>query len=713
MRRAIILAWLFMGLLLGACSSPNEPPTEPEPEVKVHPKDWLNKTSQAFHGTVLQANNYDMRECAQCHGRQFNGGIVGVSCKTCHPTFPHPDNWTGEGEDSHGEYLESKGYDVKACQGCHGENFDIVKVKNSCRTCHATYPHADNWKGPGEDSHGEYLKAKDYELSSCKLCHGENLDEVMAGNSCVTCHEIYPHGEGWAGTGENSHGQYLQENGYPLESCQTCHGENFDEVMRGQSCRTCHALYPHVPGWITPADPNFHGTYLSRLGYELSSCQTCHGQNFDEIKKDTSCRTCHDSFPHPEGWPGTGEGSHGAYLRASGFKVSDCQPCHGDNYDRVIVNTSCRTCHETYPHVQGWAQEGENSHGEYLKRLDYPISTCQPCHGENYDEIMLNNSCRTCHEIYPHAAQWAVPGSDNFHGDYLEALNYDATSCQSCHGENYDEVMRGKSCRTCHESFPHPTGWIGTGAESHGNFLKNAGYPLQDCQTCHGENYDVVKENLSCRSCHTGADGPEGCNTCHGNFSGDPTDLRNAAPPKGLDDATDPTAASVGMHGDHLEYFGNASMTCRECHNVPQTWRDSGHIDSDNRAEVIFNGPLSTIVSDGGALVPSPGYDPTTLSCQNTFCHGNWATRKEDSKYPWAYVEDRIRGNNASPVWTDDATGECGTCHDLPPKGHVTSELRLCSGCHTSVMDEDGNITDTSKHVNGKINVFGEEIPMQ
>ncbi|MDQ7053386.1 MAG: hypothetical protein Q9P14_11000 [candidate division KSB1 bacterium] len=303
MRRTFAFAWLLLGLIVWSCSSPNEPPTEPEPEVKVHPQDWLKKSSPAFHGTVLKIRKYDMKECAQCHGRQFNGGIVGVSCKTCHPTFPHDEGWAGEGEGSHGEYLESKGYDVAACKGCHGENFDIVKVDNSCRTCHATYPHATDWKGPGENSHGEYLKASDYELSTCKPCHGENLDEVMAGNSCVTCHAIYPHGEGWAGTGENSHGQYLQENGYPLQSCQTCHGENFDEVMRGTSCRTCHEVYPHVPGWTTPSDQNFHGQYLRNLGYTLASCQSCHGQNFDEVKKDNSCAPAMHRFRIPRDGP--------------------------------------------------------------------------------------------------------------------------------------------------------------------------------------------------------------------------------------------------------------------------------------------------------------------------------------------------------------------------------------------------------------------------
>jgi hypothetical protein len=69
-----------------------------------------------------------------------------------------------------------------------------------------------------------------------------------------------------------------------------------------------------------------------------------------------------------------------------------------------------------------------------------------------------------------------------------------------------------------------------------------------------------------------------------------------------------------------------------------------------------------------------------------------------------------IVGGNASPVWT--ASAACGTCHGLPPTGHTAATLTTCVNCHSGMIDATGTITDKTKHVNGKINVFGQERPM-
>ncbi len=314
-------------------------------------------------------------------------------------------------------------------------------------------------------------------------------------------------------------------------------------------------------------------------------------------------------------------------------------------------------------------------------------------------------------EIHPQG--WIEETSPSFHGDFLAAQNYDVSLCRQCHGNQFDGGLVGISCRKCHDPFPHPEGWEeAEGENSHPHYLKTHNYPLSMCRECHGENYDLVKVDNSCRTCHTNADGPEACNTCHGNFTGDPADLKNVAPPAGLDDETDPIQAAVGQHQEHLEYFADAAATCNECHVVPTRVSDPTHIDGDGEPEIIFNGPLSLTSSAGDSIQPSPFFDEETLTCRNVYCHGNWALNKSTSAQAWIYVEDQIRGNNASPVWNDKETGECGTCHDLPPKGHTPVTLQQCGGCHVGVVDAEGNIIDKSLHVNGKINVFGTEKPM-
>ncbi|MDP4196679.1 MAG: hypothetical protein Q8940_16615, partial [Bacteroidota bacterium] len=72
-------------------------------------------------------------------------------------------------------------------------------------------------------------------------------------------------------------------------------------------------------------------------------------------------------------------------------------------------------------------------------------------------------------------------------------------------------------------------------------------------------------------------------------------------------------------------------------------------------------------------------------------------------------------GANFSPKWTqvDGSQAACGTCHGLPPKGHIGYPNNLpvtaCgnSGCHSGVVDINGNIIDKNKHINGAINVRG------
>jgi hypothetical protein len=70
-----------------------------------------------------------------------------------------------------------------------------------------------------------------------------------------------------------------------------------------------------------------------------------------------------------------------------------------------------------------------------------------------------------------------------------------------------------------------------------------------------------------------------------------------------------------------------------------------------------------------------------------------------------------MTGDNASPEWTDPDAVFCGSCHGLPPTGHNPFELDACANCHSSVVDATGSIIDKTKHVNGLLNVFGQEFP--
>ncbi len=303
-----------------------------------------------------------------------------------------------------------------------------------------------------------------------------------------------------------------------------------------------------------------------------------------------------------------------------------------------------------------------------------------------------------------HPLGWKDSASANFHGTYLKNRSYNLSTCVSCHGGSYDGGTSGISCFQCHTSYPHATGWKdSTAAGFHGRFIRNSAWDMLQCKACHGGFYEGGRTGLSCLTCHQKPNGPENCTTCHGGV--------NAAPPSDVNGNTSSSSPGVGAHQPHL--LGSAlasSIACTECHNVPSTVYQPGHLDNARPANVTFNGPLGTTVSEGGRFVPHPAMNFASLTCTNTFCHGNWKLDKSASPYQFAYADTVMSGNNRSPVWTGGSSqAACGSCHGLPPTGHFATDITRCARCHTGVIDANGNIIDSTLHINGKVNVFGLE----
>lgn len=314
-----------------------------------------------------------------------------------------------------------------------------------------------------------------------------------------------------------------------------------------------------------------------------------------------------------------------------------------------------------------------------------------------------------------HDNGWSDSSSAAFHGTALKQQQYNLDNCTSCHSKQYTGGTSGVSCYKCHQYYPHPAGFeLTTG---HPVFLYNQSYPLSQCKACHGASYAGARDaNLTCMKsgCHVDANNtpksPEACNTCHGVFSAPANSLVSAAPPRTVQGSSDPTARGVGAHQKHLvtNVFGNA-VKCQECHTVPAQLSSPGHLGT-LPAEVVFNDTLARLTTANGTYVPNPSYNAATLKCNNTFCHGNFVLRKATSSSQFIYVDTVMVGANSSPSWTaGSAAVACGSCHGIPPKGHLALDLSSCGTCHIGVVDNSGHITDKTKHMNGKINVFGQE----
>lgn len=305
-------------------------------------------------------------------------------------------------------------------------------------------------------------------------------------------------------------------------------------------------------------------------------------------------------------------------------------------------------------------------------------------------------------KVSVHGIDFMKKSSENFHGKKL--VNGSMESCKDCHSQNYSGGTAQVSCSSnnCHPGITVHTANImnPNSAEFHGSFIAARAWNMSQCTQCHGSNYGGGLVSPTCNSCHKNPNGPEACNTCHGDFG----NIQRIAPPRDLNRGISTTSPSVGAHTAHLytPQIG-AAVLCNECHKVPGGLYTTGHVnDGTPKAEVIFGS-----LSNKGSVTTS--YDFSSNKCSNSYCHGNFKFAKANSSYPFAYTEDFMVGRNFSPDWkkVDGTQAACGTCHGLPPTGHMAAELRACATCHQGVVDAQGKIIDKTKHINGQINVFG------
>ena len=249
----------------------------------------------------------------------------------------------------------------------------------------------------------------------------------------------------------------------------------------------------------------------------------------------------------------------------------------------------------------------------------------------------------------------------------------------------------------------HKEGILDTASKNfHGTLVKDLMWDMRGCQQCHAADYSGGIVESSCLTCHTQPEGPEACNTCHGDFN----DLNRIAPPRDTRKNTSTNFVGVGAHVKHLYTNQRGKdIPCETCHKVPQEVYEPGHVDTDLPAEIIFD---EIAVKNLGI---NSSYDANTATCSNTYCHGNWEFFKDSSANQFAYTSDKMTGNNLSVIWNvvDGTQAECGSCHNLPPDGHISAQLSACGGCHSGIVDPNGEIVDSLrfKHINGEINVFG------
>lgn len=279
--REVVIAALALLMLLRFAGCESE--RERELGQGVHPLGFADESSISFHGRTLRERDYPLNECSECHGQDYLGGDVGVSCSgsgACHPQG------------------------VEDCAGtCHGDEAGPLPATGAhqrhtayCQECHPT---PTNLAAPHVDG--------EVNIEFSGLAKGSGAGDPTWNAEPKTCSNTYCHGV-----------ESPQWEGGTALDCNGCHDQSpshdgFARVVDESTCANCHAGSPevgHLDGVLTIAvsrcnvchggEPNTGAPPMALDGSTLASSPAvgAHRRHLDSllpgrIGKVVACRRCH------------------------------------------------------------------------------------------------------------------------------------------------------------------------------------------------------------------------------------------------------------------------------------------------------------------------------------------------------------------------------------------------------------------------------------
>lgn len=679
MQRTLYMALLSLFITVCGCSSGNDNNIILDTAGK-HPADWVSAHRVAALGTATT--------CYECHGGDLKGGVSKVSCfsaqlngQFCHaggpPAQSHPNGWRDPG--LHGASAKSQPGLTSGfanCQACHGADFSGGIVGVSCfvgsratGSCHTrsglpvNAPHAAlPWRTYPFPTHTETVDdAAGSNAAVCALCHtaGRNLTTPIlstyaAGKpgcfNSTLCHGSLanPHPVGWVKP--NLHCIAARGN---LNSCQQCHADKptggpgsnprfnvpIGRLVNG--CEDCHAPYaahprvmqiPVVFGTLTTFTPLGTPWYLhckaSPSGFD--TCNRCHGAALDGVGAVAgatactfchrnalpttlkNCTSCHAAPPNGTAYPNLAS-AHAVHNNGTLSPKFTCDDCHLglgsvtlDHFNRAkarttgvqagavnfgafaatggltpAYNATNKQCTNTYCH--GVTLSGGANKLPLWNQTNYLTAAgCGTCHGfpptaiSPHTVSMLPTQCSGCH---PHVNAAGTGFTDP--------------------AKHIDGAVDATSGGGAAHQFPYP-----------GSVHKSAAgsSPFSACLACHTNSsanrgtYPVTAGNPpDCQGCHVKASPGNSCGSCHGTAA-------NGGRPSG--------SAFPDVAGQHSNNHG--SFACSTCHGANGTGQSShgpsnGTAHGDANVDIQFTEPGNTIIFTRN--VPGNGHGTCSGSC--------------------------------------------------------------------------------------------------
>ncbi len=370
---------------------------------------------------------------AYCHGAFQNGNATNApvwtrvgegqaDCGTCHgvpPPAPHP----------------VVPADLAGCNACHPQTISATGALISPSSGGKHLDGAIEFSGGHEASWMDTTSSNFHantavrSLSSCKVCHGQNLDGSTGfGGSCGRCHDRP--GQPWATNCTMCHGGTDNATGAPPKATW---GRQADPVRTGAhtahvtqgangavfDCSVCH---------VTPADaltPGHIDGETATVRFAGVAVPTGVTPTFDRATAGCASTYCHGATL-------SGGSKTSPVWTSTGTGQADCGTCHGvpppaDVHPPVSSNLAgCNPCHPDTVSASG-AIVPRSAGGKHID------GTIQAASG--------------------HDADWMNTSSPKFHA---YSANQGLASCQWCHGADLSGGSTGVSCASCHDGVNRP-----------------------------------------------------------------------------------------------------------------------------------------------------------------------------------------------------------------------------------------------------------------
>jgi predicted CxxxxCH...CXXCH cytochrome family protein len=667
--------------------------------------------------------------CTSCHGMPPTGHSAVAStpstCNQCHPGAVNPDGTINLATGAHLNGRADVTFNCTACHGTAGRTGNLPGTDPQLASApplapggspasvvgahlsHVNPPTTGGFRGP--------LLCNDCHVVPTDAAHATNppASPVVFGTLAKTqgknptwnattqgCAATYCHG-GFSFNGVTG------ANATPLWSdtglgCVSCHGlppighPALAGAVTPATCNKCHPSAVNADGTINVAT----GAHVNGQADVAANCTACHGTAGRPV---TQTNPLLDSAPPvaPPGAAASVVGTHLLHLQDSAIRAGvACNNCHvvPSNPDHSIQ----------FPPVIVFSPN--------------TLATTQGA-APTYNATALSCSATYCHGTF---AFGAVAGNTTATAAWNSAQTTpgSAASCLVCHGmpptghPALSGSITAATCNQCHPDTVNADGTINVAGGRHMNGQSDVtgnphtGDPAWVDRTHHG--YAASSQGMpACTSCHVNFGGPSGgttgsCNACHtalgfatwqtnctfchgtpgraGNVSG--TDaLLAAAPPVGPQGQSATTDAMVGAHQKHVNPPSTGRMSvpfaCSACHGTPLP-TNVDHVKGQPPV-VRFSGVAIT------GNITSATFNPTTLGCSATYCHGNFTGGT----------------TSAIPTWTGGVMA-CTSCHGSPPStGQHGRSQHVSPGCGACHSGYSATAANPALHVNGLKDVGG------